>query len=282
MNKCARLIVFLIFLAGMASGCAAQDGSPDPVNFSEFPPQRIGHLDAQISEKLLELDLEMTRAATLLEEQAACDAKIGTLIAAYVEDYPQFARYAKVATWQQRWADHFVLQHYRGQIGCHIELPMAALLRQVPQWMSVQERDSGVPRWCGRWRDGAPSQPVDFALEGFLTYAFDGRVPKASWLVTWQTLGFLENGNSITIGANPDVTLYILERSKLWDDPENFIFHIEYDEPQSRQLLLHTLTPERISEVKKAARHGEIEQILATTPQCRSRAQLLEAGGLEP
>ena len=275
-----RLDKFSAFLCAVLLTISGAAAAPEPrpplevPDFERFPATHAFDLHQNVSIALLHADDHSKRS-----DPDACAARIEILLAVYVERWPQFEQWADDPDWRVYWADHFAKTVYRQEIGCHLVDPFEAIINGPSSHYPDAEPADRIPRWCGRWRDGTPAIEQDHAVAALIELAFEDVIPDAiSKLYSMSQSHFRSYG--YLVAMNPDVTLLLIERSKVRAERLNGIFPLRLSEEERRYAMLHMVSDERRAEIEEAAWNGDWRSILETTGPCRPRDVVMEEAGL--
>lgn len=194
-----------------------------------------------------------------------CSRMVDSVIDLYIETYPDFAFYATMPVWRQRWIDAFTVSTYRMELYCAQFYEPRDVIATYAR--SIQADEGRIPFFCGRYTDRQLPEPVAEAVRTMVRLAFEDSV---RWAAFFLMMPYTVFHNPVWLNA--DAAYYLVQRISYLDLTE--------DEPIDGGILWesfeqnwggpqYSLTPERRVEITKAAQRDDAAAILATTPPCR-------------
>ena len=230
-------------------------------DFLRHPATHLDDLDYKRSSRLFDASSQALERG----DGSACQTWVNELIEIYVETWPDFASYATVPKWRQRWIDVFALTTYKKFASCAISDPPRKVWSDYIR--NLEPVEGEIPFFCGRITESTLPPDVEASLRLLIQLAFKKDEFPAAWT--------LFNGSvprSNTVNLNADVAYYIIQRFKFVEsekEPELLIgtmsgfFDDRFGGPDT------AFTPERRAEIEAAARRGDAAAILSTTAPCK-------------
>lgn len=250
-------------------------------DFNKYPPRRHMETRYDLGQSFDELQYAYFDAENGSDEEwAFCNKIVDLTLEYYLKDWPRFTQAAQDPGWRAAWATHFAKRDYRGTFGCYLVDPLKAVTYLAPKRGDELNKGYDVPRWCGQWRDGHARDEADRAFQQLIPLAFYWAVPDA---VRWLSYSAISHNNwGYTFWAmNPDVHYYLMERSRIRQDPKKSVHHIPLNLGKSEMALMHTLTAQQKQSLTNAAIAGDYQSVLEGTAPCRSRKKMVLDAGME-